>query len=43
MRFIPKPHGEFKLRWQGDVFVVEYIDTWNDITARAGERQFMNR
>lgn len=34
MRFIPKPHGEFKLRWQGDIFVVEYIDTWNDITAR---------
>lgn len=33
MRFIPKPHGEFKLRWQGDVFIVEYFDLWNDVTA----------
>ena len=29
MRFVPTPHGEFKLYWQGDVFVVEYFDTWN--------------
>lgn len=34
MRFIPKPHGEFTLHWQADVFVVEYFDLWNDITAR---------
>ncbi len=34
MRFVPTPHGEFKLYWQGDVFVVEYFDTWNDVTAR---------
>ncbi|WMW80317.1 hypothetical protein RF679_16955 [Undibacterium cyanobacteriorum] len=34
MRFIPKPHGEFKIQWQGDVFFVEYFDVWNDITAR---------
>ena len=30
MRFIPKPHGEFKIQWQGDVFFVEYFDVWND-------------
>lgn len=34
MKFIPKQHGSFQLRWQGDVFIVEYFDTWNELTVQ---------
>lgn len=34
MKFIPKQHGHFQLRWQGDVLIVEYFDTWNEVTVQ---------
>ncbi|MBR7800785.1 hypothetical protein [Undibacterium fentianense] len=34
MRFTPNQHGYYQLRWQGDVMIVNYSETWNEITVR---------